>query len=119
MTALDKAKNQSPASEAGFFTVSDVIAPKVKKLSAKVNGDSASASWSATDETGIAKLELSLDNGAAIDVTPLGGYDLAGLAAGVHSLRLAAYDAAGNMAAKEIRCTVKEPKLPAMLAPAV
>ena len=113
--AVDKAKNESPVSAAGHFTVADAIAPKVKKLSAKVTGDTALVTWNAVDETGIVKLELAVDGNKAVDVTGRSSRELADLAPGVHVLRIAAYDTV-NMAVKEISCSVKEPKVDPILA---
>ena len=108
VVAVDKAKNQSAASAAAAFTVDDVIAPKIKKLSAKVTGETAKVTWQATDETALGTLKLAVD-GAALDVTGLSSYDL-DLAAGTHKLRFEAFDAAGNMAFKEVSVKVKESK---------
>ena len=116
VVAVDKAKNVSPVSAVGGFIVADVIAPKVKKLSAKVTGNTALVTWNATDETGIAKLELSLDDGKAVDITERTSFDFSGLAAGTHVLRFAACDAAGNMAEKTVNCKVKEQKPAPLLA---
>ena len=116
VVAVDKAKNESPVSAVGSFVVADVIAPKVKKLSAKVTGDTALVTWSATDETGLGSLKLSVNGGSAVDVTGLASYKVDDLAVGVNKLRLIAYDTAENMAFKEISVKVKPPKTAAMLA---
>ena len=109
VVAVDKAKNQSVASAAAAFTVADVIAPKIKKVAAKVTGETAQVTWQATDETKLGTLKLAVDGGKAIDVTGLSAYAL-DLAVGTHKLRFEAYDAAGNMAFKEVSCNVKESK---------
>ena len=116
VVAVDKAKNESPVSAVGSFTVKDVIDPKVKKLSAKVTDDTALVTWNATDETGLGSLKLSVNGGAAVDVTGLASYKVDDLAVGVNKLRLIAYDTAENMAFKEISVKVKPPKTAAMLA---
>ena len=107
--AVDKAKNQSVVSAPAVFTVADVIAPKIRKLSAKVAGETALVAWSAADETALGALKLVVDGGAAIDVTGLTSCEL-DLAAGAHRLRLEVCDAAGNLAAKELAVKVKESK---------
>ena len=115
--AVDKAKNQSLLSEEGVFEVKDVIDPKVKKLFAKVTGDSALVTWNATDETGFDRVELSI-GGKVVNVTAVaaGSCVVDDLAVGVNKLRLEAYDLAGNMASKEISVKVKEQKGKGLLA---
>ena len=106
VVALDKAKNQSIVSTAGEFTVADVIDPKIKKLSCKVNGQTALVSWNATDEVGIARSELWCDD-QRFDTTGLSSWNLSGLELGRHALRLNVWDATGNMAVKMANLNIK------------
>ena len=107
VVALDKAKNQSIVSTAGEFTVADVIDPKIKKLSCKVNGQTALVSWNATDEVGIARSELWLDGARYADTTGLTSFSLGSLELGQHSVELKVWDAAGNMAVKMANLNIK------------
>ncbi len=64
-----------------------------------VNVTSEAVAFSASDATsGIARLEISLDNGTAVDVTGQTAYTLTGLADGAHQVELTATDQAGNVA---------------------
>lgn len=107
VTALDKAKNRSIVSEECEFSVADVIAPKIKKLSASVAGDGASVTWNAWDETGIESMKLVLDHDAEYDVSSQSSMILHDLSAGIHSLDLHVSDAAKNMTSKSITFSVK------------
>ena len=109
VVALDKAKNQSIVSTAGEFTVADVIDPKIKKLSCKVNGQTALVSWNATDEVGIARSELWLDGARYADTTGLTSFSLGSLELGQHSVELKVWDAAGNDVFKTAKCNVTTP----------
>ena len=109
VVALDKAKNQSIVSTAGEFTVADVIDPKIKKLSCKVNGQTALVSWNTTDEVGIARSELWLDGARYADTTGLTSFSLGSLELGQHSVELKVWDAAGNDVFKTAKCSVTTP----------
>jgi len=106
VVALDKAKNRSIVSQEGEFTVADVINPKIRKLSCKVNGQTAFVSWNATDEVGIARSELWVDD-RRFETTELTSWDLSGLELGRHAVRLNVWDAAGNMTMKMANLNIK------------
>jgi len=106
VVALDKAKNRSIVSQEGEFTVADVINPKIRKLSCKVNGQTAFVSWNATDEVGIARSELWVDD-RRFETTELSSWDLSGLELGRHAVRLNVWDAAGNMTMKMANLNIK------------
>lgn len=109
VVALDKAKNRSIVSQEGEFTVADVINPKIRKLSCKVNGQTAFVSWNATDEVGIARSELWLDGARYADTTGLTSFSLGSLELGQHSVELKVWDAAGNDVFKAAKCNVTTP----------
>ena len=106
VVALDKAKNRSIVSQEGEFTVADVINPKIRKLSCKVNGQTAFVSWNATDEVGIARSELWVDD-RRFETTELSSWDLSDLELGRHAVRLNVWDAAGNMTMKMANLNIK------------
>ena len=109
VVALDKAKNRSIVSQEGEFTVADVINPKIRKLSCKVNGQTAFVSWNATDEVGIARSELWVDGARYADTTGLTSFSLGSLELGQHSVELKVWDAAGNDVFKAAKCNVTTP----------
>ena len=109
VVALDKAKNRSIVSQEGEFTVADVINPKIRKLSCKVNGQTAFVSWNATDEVGIARSELWVDGARYADTTGLTSISLGSLGLGQHSVELKVWDAAGNDVFKAAKCNVTTP----------
>ena len=109
VAAVDKAKNQSEMSEICSFEVEDVIAPKIKKFSAKLNKDNtATVTWNASDETEFDCVEFTLDDDETFDSDLTSGtLTLPELYAGTHTLLMTAYDASGNFVEKSVSLKVK------------
>ena len=106
VVATDAAGNASEVSEAFHFTVEDVIAPVIRSFTVAVSGDTARASWEATDETSdTLRAELRLD-GELLGETTGDVWELADLEWGSHVLDLQIFDEAGNAASRSHRFSV-------------
>ncbi len=109
VVAFDKAKNAGIVSEEGEFTVADVLDPKIRKFSCKVENQTARFSWNAVDESGsIVRSELWLDGERYADTTGLDSFVLNGLDLGQHAVELKVWDAAGNDASKTAKCRIRK-----------
>ncbi|MBQ4106655.1 MAG: hypothetical protein IJC73_03650 [Lentisphaeria bacterium] len=91
----------SPVSEPGTFTVLDVIAPKIGKCYAAVNGYEVRLSCTGTDETGIAGYVISWASGLVTSETGETAITFSETDIGKQKITIAAMDAAGNVSSKK------------------
>ncbi len=112
LIAYDKAANKFKSS---VKVIVDNTPPILKIIhpteGAVIMNETVVISWSSIDETsGIAKVELSLDDGPWIDVTDKTSY-VVKLIEGFHFVRIKATDRAGNAAEGHVRFSIKLVKL--------
>jgi hypothetical protein len=114
VVVYDKAGN-SKASE--ITVIVDNTSPSVKITSpisgAMIEKDTITLIWRVDDATsGIAKIEISLDEGAWIDVTGKTSYTFTDLIEGRHLVKVRATDNAKNVAEDSVEFTIRIQSLP-------
>lgn len=121
LTVYDAAGNV--ATDTLVATVLDITPPTVSILApssdALLTTNEVEVTWTASDEGGgVARIEVSLDDGPPIVPTPgVSSYTFAGVADGHHTVALAAIDEAGNLASISLSFRVET--APAFVTPFV
>lgn len=94
-------------SEAVSFSVEDVTAPKLGKVSAAIDGYTGTISWSGSDNVGITRYEVRCADQVKTVTGTSAEFD--NLAVGKYNVEVIAYDAAGNASkAGKAKITVKD-----------
>ncbi len=105
LRAVDNFGNSSGWSDAAFFSILDVTAPKMGKIESLVSGYSAVLSWTAGDNAGVDHYIVSCgDRTITVDATEgliSGGATIDNLGLGRHTITVQAVDAAGNVSSKK------------------
>jgi parallel beta-helix repeat protein len=114
VVVYDKAGNSKAAE---ITVIVDNTSPSVEITSpisgAMIEKDTVTLIWRVDDAiSGIAKIEISLDEGAWIDVTGKTSYTFTDLIEGSHLVKVRATDNAKNVAEDSVEFTIRIPSLP-------